>query len=175
MKKPNPKIRSAWILNGILAAMFFTLVIFGPLFLAGTLDPDFRLQIFWIFVSWIVYLIVFLSLMVVGSILYYNSWSYALEEDYLVINFGILWKKTNRVPYTRIQNVNVVRGPILRIFGLCRVVAETAGRSASTSAWGPHVGAPEAWIPGPEEGEEIVEDILRRIKEHHGNALASGL
>lgn len=174
LTRPNSKMKSVWILTGSLGGILLSLLLFLTMLLSSTYG-DLPVETFWIFLAWIIFLVVWIILVATISILYYNSWGYRLTEDFLEINFGILWLKTNRVPYARIQNVNVIRGPFMRMFGLCKVVAETAGKSASSTQWGPRAGTPEAWIPGPAEGEAVVEDILNRVKEHHGGALSSGV
>ncbi|MFQ6128887.1 MAG: PH domain-containing protein [Thermoplasmata archaeon] len=175
MQKPKRKMKTVWIISWLLGGIFIPLFFIGPITLIAIFEASSGISLFWSLVPWIVFLIVYGMIVAIGAHLYYKSWWYALDEDYIVLKFGILWKKTNRIPYARIQNVNVVRGPLLRLFGLCKVHVETAGKSGSWGGWSYYGSSPEGWIPGPVEGEKITEEILKRVKEQHDRTLTSGI
>ena len=59
----------------------------------------------------------------------YNRWKYKFEPGSLRIEHGIIWKKYVSIPYERVQNVDIKRGIIARMFGFSTVDIETAGRS----------------------------------------------
>ncbi|MDH3627752.1 MAG: PH domain-containing protein [Acidobacteriota bacterium] len=63
--------------------------------------------------------------MIAGT-LHYISYRYRLTEEELIIRQGILLRKVRHVPFTRIQNVNLVRNPLHRMFGVAEVQLETA-------------------------------------------------
>lgn len=62
----------------------------------------------------------------IAGVLHYISYRYSLTDDELIIRSGILIRKVRHVPYSRIQNVNLVRNPIHRMFGVAEVQVETA-------------------------------------------------
>lgn len=48
---------------------------------------------------------------------------------------GVLWKQTGIVPpYNRITNVDIIQGPVMRLFGISNLRIQTAGYSANQLA-----------------------------------------
>lgn len=90
----------------------------------------------------------------------YNRWFYEFTPESLRLERGIIWKSYSNVPYERIQNVDIHRGIIARVFGFSTVAMQTAGYSAQAHAEGslPAVGVQEA--------EEIRSFVMKRISEH---------
>jgi membrane protein YdbS with pleckstrin-like domain len=62
----------------------------------------------------------------------WRSWGYAERVDDLLVTHGALFRTLVVVPYGRMQLVDVVAGPIERIFGLVNVKLHTA--AATTDA-----------------------------------------
>lgn len=61
---------------------------------------------------------------------YWLSWwrfRYGLGEHELVIESGILNRTRRSIPFDRIQDVDIERGPLQRLFGLAKVRIETGG------------------------------------------------
>jgi uncharacterized membrane protein YdbT with pleckstrin-like domain len=87
----------------------------------------------------------------------YNRWFYEFNEDGLRLERGIIWKRYSNVPYERIQNVDVHRGIIARMFGFSSLLIQTAGYSAHPYA--------EGYIPAVEmnDAEHIRNFVMRKI------------
>ncbi len=47
--------------------------------------------------------------------------NFIVENDKITINSGILIKRSKSIPFNQVQNVDIVRGLLHRVFGLCRV------------------------------------------------------
>jgi uncharacterized protein len=62
----------------------------------------------------------------------WRSWGYAERVDDLLVTHGALFRTLVVVPYGRMQLVDVVAGPIERVFGLVNVRLHTA--AATTDA-----------------------------------------
>ncbi len=75
------------------------------------------------------YIILVLSLGEIYARMAYNRWKYELTEFGVKIERGIIWKKYTSIPYERVQNIEISRGIIARIFGFSIVDIETAGQS----------------------------------------------
>jgi uncharacterized protein len=58
-------------------------------------------------------------------------WRYGLLGDLLLMRYGILFVEERAVPVRRMQHVDLVRGPIERLFGLATLVVFTAGNEGS--------------------------------------------
>ncbi len=68
----------------------------------------------------------FLPVLVATLIRYWN-YSYRLDTDELVIREGIVTRNERHVPYSRIQNIDLVQNPLQRLLGVAEVRVETAG------------------------------------------------
>ena len=87
----------------------------------------------------------------------YNRWFYEFTDEGLRLERGIIWKRYSNVPYERIQNVDVRRGIIARMFGFSSLMIQTAGYSAQPYA--------EGHIPAIEMGkaEELRNFVMKKI------------
>ncbi len=87
----------------------------------------------------------------------YNRWFYEFSDKGLRLERGIIWKRYSNVPYERIQNVDIHRGIIARMFGFSSLMIQTAGYSAQPRA--------EGYIPAVEmnQAEKIREFVMKKI------------
>jgi len=75
-------------------------------------------------------IVIFIGLPVsIYMLLLYRSISFIVEDGRITINSGIITKKSKVIPFNKIQNVNCVRGLLIRIFGLSVVNIWTASPS----------------------------------------------
>ena len=63
---------------------------------------------------------------VIGGLAKYLSFRYRLGPDELIIREGIVTRNERHVPYARIQNIDLTRNPLHRIFGVAEARIETA-------------------------------------------------
>jgi len=91
----------------------------------------------------------------------YNRWFYEFADNQLRLERGIIWKRYSNVPYERVQNVDITRGIIARIFGFSTVNIQTAGFSYSPNK----TATSEGYIPAVpvEEAENIREFLMKKI------------
>lgn len=75
---------------------------------------------------------------------YYDSYIFILKHDAVYVEKGVIFKLKVMIPYSRIQNVDVYRGPLLRGFGLGNIQLFTAGTGMMESQI---TGITEALIP----------------------------
>jgi len=76
--------------------------------------------LFWRPLFWI--LTIFFGLPIfICLLLFYNSFSFTVEDNKITINSGVIIKHSKSIPFNIIQNVENVRGILHRIFGLSRV------------------------------------------------------
>jgi len=61
----------------------------------------------------------------------YRAMGYRLEERVLMIRRGLWWQTVQLLPLSRIQHVDLTRGPLERRFGLATLVLHTAGTHAA--------------------------------------------
>lgn len=93
----------------------------------------------------------------------YNNFSYQLESDRITIERGVIWKKHASIPYERVQNVDIIRGPVARILGISDILIQTAG-AHFTGQYGA-LGLAEGRIPAvaPDEAKRIKDEVLSKI------------
>ncbi|RLE64741.1 MAG: hypothetical protein DRJ47_06980 [Thermoprotei archaeon] len=88
---------------------------------------------------------------------YYNSIVYELTDDEIIVSKGVFWRVKSIVPYNRITNIDVVQGPLSRLFGIATLKIQTAGYGGP----GPRVEAELGYL---ENYENIKEEILEKVK-----------
>jgi len=104
---------------------------------------------------------------------YIKNFTYKISEDHIIINHGVLTKIRAIIPYSRIQNINIVNGVFDRMFKTFTVKIETAGSSAAAaSAKSGHV-RPEGYIPGLKDPHIIEKKIKEMMTKY--SAVPSGL
>ena len=118
-------------------------------------------------------IIIILFLFIISEIyarMSYNRWFYEFIDSNLKIERGIIWKRYSNVPYERVQNVDITRGILARIFGFSTVNIQTAGFSGNVSN-GRMIS--EGYIPAVDvnSAEKIRDFIMNKIQKghrHHG-------
>jgi putative transcriptional regulator len=103
---------------------------------------------------------------------YVDYFSYRFEKDKIIINHGVLTKTRATIPYSRIQNINIVNGVFDRLYDIYTVKVQTAGSSAPAQGQG-GAGRPEGYIPGLRNPEIVEKKINEMITEYAG--IPSGL
>ena len=71
-----------------------------------------------------------LAMIATGTWLGYRSWKYAqwkLDDTGLHAKRGYVWRREILIPRSRVQHLDIERGPIERHFGLASLVVHTAG------------------------------------------------
>ncbi len=79
------------------------------------------------------------------------------------MEMGVWFRRRTIIPLERIQNINVVQGPLMRVYGVKAIQIETAGGAAYHQ--GPTgSGLSEGQIPAPEDPDGLAEEIMRRVR-----------
>nr|MDO8088220.1 PH domain-containing protein [Candidatus Sigynarchaeum springense] len=92
-----------------------------------------------------------------------RNFSYDLSDRFIVINRGVITKQKTTIPFSRIQNVSVIQGPLDRRFGIYTVKIETAGFSAAGgSQGGPQPEGLLVGIKDPKRLESIIDELVHQ-------------
>jgi putative transcriptional regulator len=127
---------------------------------------------------WLIIYSVLLPLVIVipFSLWYLNKYvklySYEISENNIIIRHGVFTKKRATIPYTRIQNINIVNGVFDRLYKIYTVKIETAGASGAGGGGGGNV-RPEGLIPGLEDPYIIDNKIIEMMTKY--SQIPSGL
>lgn len=165
MQKLHPKavwiffIRSIW--GGLL--LFIVIATFVIGLLSRMLKESFSLKLtyLWWFLLILVFYVIFCW---IWAKLTYHFWRYQLTEDAFKKEYGVISKKYVSIPYDRIQNVDIYRGIIERIFGLSHITIQTAGYGAIGGESRGFGG--EGYLPGLDKNvaEELRDELIRKAK-----------
>jgi len=91
---------------------------------------------------------------------YYNSLSYEVQDDEVIVHAGIWTKSVKHVPYRTVTNLKVKRDILDRwVFNLGTLNIQTAGMSGQTGAEESLTGLPDV-----QEVYELVATELRRFR-----------
>jgi len=75
----------------------------------------------------LLWLLVMLLIRVWWIPLYYDSISYAIEDDAVRGQSGVFWKRYVTVPFVKITNINITQGPLQRVYDIGTIHIQTAG------------------------------------------------
>ncbi|MHA2309382.1 MAG: PH domain-containing protein, partial [Candidatus Heimdallarchaeaceae archaeon] len=100
-------------------------------------------------------LIVLLSILFIVK-QYIESINYEVLDTEIVIQKGILTKKRTIIPFRTITNLVVKRNPFDRLFGISKMIIQTAGESASAQ--------PEGRMIGIYYPHDLLEEILNLVR-----------
>lgn len=82
--------------------------------------------------AWAILTAILFTGAIAGPAMQYRRARYRVTPFGIEIRWGILWRRITIVPRSRIQHTDVEQGPLLRRFGLAKLVIHTAGTEHST-------------------------------------------
>ncbi len=92
---------------------------------------------------------------------YYNSLSYEIQDDEVIVHAGIVTKSVKHVPYRTVTNIKIKRGLLDRfVFNIGTLNIQTAGMSGNTGA--------EESLVGLENVHEIYDQVVAKLREFRG-------
>ena len=177
MKQLDP--RAVWLFFIGFVLRWFLVIIFlsiwGSAFLGGlsdTLDEGGELS--FAFLNWLWVIIPsFLILCFVWAKLTYHFYRYELTDAGFRKELGVIYKKYVTIPYDRIQNVDIYRGILARVFGLSDLNIQTAGMSATVGRYGVSGGGSEGRLPAlsKEDAERLRDELIQRARQNKNQGL----
>lgn len=69
---------------------------------------------------------------IVSPPLAWHRWRWGMDDELLVLRWGILWHHERAIPISRLQHVDLSRGPIERLLGLTTLIVHTAGTTSAS-------------------------------------------
>ena len=126
------------------------------------------------FQNWLLITIpAFLVLCFVWAKLTYRFYRYELLDTGFRKESGVIYKKYVTIPYDRIQNVDINRGILARIFGLSDLNIQTAGASAVVSRYGTMGIGAEGRLPAVsvKVAEQVRDELIERAHKSKNQGL----
>ena len=149
--KPEIEQRTLWFLTWVI------------LLVLGT--PAWLIPIFFIRGEGIFFFIFFLAIWLIAMIIIpiwipaaFRALEYTIDEDGVKMSGGVVWKKHVTVPYSKITNVDITRGPLQRYYKIGTIHVQTAGSGGKQGE------KAELKLAGVRDLEKIREVIIENIK-----------
>jgi len=157
---PNPAMVHVWALYSLLFQ--FALWIWGAviiaLFVAAT-NPVFALSLL------LVSILIGASTSYAWAFLYHHFYHWQFGDEQMHVWRGVLFRRRLTIPYMRVQNATVVRGPLLMLFGLSSVVVDTAAAGPISYGFLYGIAAHSGgYLPGLQNGEQVADTIIEAAK-----------
>jgi len=153
--KPSPAFTTWFVIGFILLAGLCAACIFIPMLAAQSIDSFSATLI-------AAAILVIFVLFVIWTRLYYDSMFYELHTDELRWRRGVWFRTTGIVPYSRITNIDIKQGPLMRWLNISTISIQTAGSSGTN--------LPEIRIEAIEHAEELRELLRQSVRSCSGIA-----
>jgi len=153
----DPALKPYYLVMGLLILAVMTLPWLVPVV---TFNPWEEAQ--YVLLGTALFLLGALLSLLVWITLYYGRLIYGITDDEVVWSRGVLFRKTSIVPYTKITNVDIAQGPIMRLFGIYGLHVQTAGYSAQQA------GKSEISIMGVKDHERLRTLIMENVRKVKG-------
>lgn len=163
MKKLHPNAKALFYVTGVIIWLFILGIFLIPLSLLFLFEGTIGIGA--VFIVLFLGLIVAFLLPLLFAHWSYENYGYNLEPDRIVIERGIIWKRHVSIPYERVQNVDIIRGPLARMFELSDLQIQTAGASTQMMV--------EGRIPGitVDEAKKLKDEILSKVTKSKNQGL----
>ena len=148
--RPEKEQRTLWYITWVVV------FVIGTLFLIVT--PFFAREIIILFG---IFLFVWLIIMILVAIWIpaaFKALEYMIDDDGVKMRGGVVWKKYVTVPYSKITNVDITRGPLQRLYNMGTIHVQTAG------AGGKQGEKAELKLTGIRDLEKVRKVIIENIK-----------
>ena len=150
--RPKKEQRTLWFIT------------WAIVFILGT--PSWIIPLFFIRDEGIFFFIVFLVLWLIAMILVpiwipvaFRVLEYTIDDDGVKMSGGVVWKKHVTVPYSKITNVDITRGPLQRYYNIGTIHVQTAGAAGKQGE------KAELKLTGIRDLEKVREVIVENIKD----------
>src|SRR5262245_22071325 len=125
----DPRVKKLWLITDLFA---YGLLLFTLLF--GLLVWAIRhpMLLGWLVAGWAIVAIFCLWYSFWRPPRAYRSWGYRIKGRVLETRSGILFHRARLLPLSRLQHVDIERGPFERMYGLASLVLHTAGTHSAS-------------------------------------------
>ena len=149
--RPEKEQRTLWFITWVIVFVIGTpLWIVTPFFVGG------------IIIFFGVFLFIWLVIMILVAIWIpaaFKALEYTIDDDGVKMHGGVVWKKYVTVPYSKITNVDITRGPLQRLYNIGTIHVQTAGAAGKQGE------KAELKLTGIRDLEKIREVIIENIKD----------
>ncbi len=149
--KPEKEQRTLWFITWVIVFVIGT-----PLWIVA---PFFEREIVIFFGVILFVWIVIMILTAIWIPAAFRALEYTIDDDGVKMHGGVVWKKYITVPYSKITNVDITRGPLQRLYNIGTIHVQTAGASGKQGE------KAELKLAGIRDLEKVREVIIENIKD----------
>lgn len=146
----DPRAQRLWLVENLIGTCIAAALVMAGTVIAAVLGASIVAVLVGLLGGLVV--VVLAGLSFAAARLDYRHFRYEVTELGLAVASGWLWRRYQVVPHARVQTVDTVSGPLMRLFGLVAVEVRTASARGSTG------------IPGltREVADGLVAELARR-------------
>ena len=149
--RPEKEQRTLWFITWAIVLVLVTPFWIVIPFIVGKLMIFFAVMLF----VWIVVMVLVLIWIPAA----FRVLEYTIDEDGVKMSGGVVWKKHVTVPYAKITNVDITRGPLQRYYNIGTIHVQTAGAAGKQGE------KAELKLAGIRELEKVRKVIVDNIKD----------
>jgi len=149
--RPEKEQRTLWFITWTAVFVIGTPLWIVTLFFAGEIVILFG-----------IFLFIWLAIMILAAIWIpaaFKALEYTIDDDGVKMHGGVVWKKFVTVPYSKITNVDITRGPLQRLYNIGTIHVQTAGAAGKQGE------KAELKLAGIRDLEKVREVIIENIKD----------
>lgn len=129
LERLDPRVVVYWLVSGVFSWLVLAAMAAGAVFaFRDELFGDW----FWLFVTGASVGGTMLLWALISPSLAYARWRFSVDDELMLMRYGIIYHEEKAIPISRLQHVDLTRGPIERLFGLATLVVFTAGTEAAS-------------------------------------------
>jgi hypothetical protein len=120
----DSRVVSLWRVSGLIGFGILLLSLLIPVVALGVAEPR---ALVWLVVPWLAMAAVAVWFCLWYPPRLYRTWGYRIDAKVLETRSGRVFQRSRLLPLSRLQHVDIERGPLERMFGLAALVLHTAG------------------------------------------------
>ncbi|UCG68563.1 MAG: PH domain-containing protein [Thermoplasmata archaeon] len=122
----HPNVKKYWLTTNMTGVMLFLLFFLFPFIMIALLYGGIELfAVLFLILAIIITVAASIAIILINKT--YDNITFLVRSESLIINRGILFKQSQTIPFNRVQNVDIYRGPLERMFGIATIFIQTAG------------------------------------------------
>jgi len=125
----DSRVVSLWRVSGLIGFGALLLSLLVVVFVVGVAEP--RLLV-WLIIVWLALAGVSVWFCLWYPPRLYSSWGYRIDAKVLETRSGRVFQRARLLPLSRLQHVDIERGPLDRMFGLAALILHTAGTHSAS-------------------------------------------
>jgi uncharacterized protein len=120
----DPRVVKLWLVTDLIGYGFLLSIMLISLLVWTLVQPHLSM---WLIAGWFALAGVCLWYSLWRPSRAYRAWGYRIDKQVLETRSGIIFQRTRLLPLSRLQHVDLERGPFERMYGLSSLVLHTAG------------------------------------------------